>query len=67
MTRYEYKTITIKQKGMGCFTSREVPELESVLNREGRDGWRLKDIVLPSAAFGESDKVIAVFERELEG
>lgn len=66
MTKYEYKTITMKQKGFG-FTSREVPELEASLNREGRDGWRLKDIVLPSAAFGESDKVIVIFERELEG
>jgi len=66
MTKYEYKTITMKQKGLG-FTSREVPELETSLNKEGRDGWRLKDIVLPSAAFGESDKVIAIFERELEG
>jgi hypothetical protein len=66
MTKYEYKTITMKQKGMG-FTSREVPELETVLNREGRDGWRFREVILPSATFGESDKVIAIFERELEG
>ena len=67
MTKYEYKTVTVKQKGMGLITSREVPELENVLNREGRDGWRFREVVLPSGVFGESDKAIAIFERELEG
>lgn len=38
MPKYEYKTITLAQKGLGLFTSREVPELETALNREGRDG-----------------------------
>ena len=63
--KYEYKTITLKQKGLGFFKSREVPDFEKVLNREGRDGWRLHEIVLPSGAFGESNRVIVIFEREL--
>ena len=61
---YEYKTITLEQKGMGLLTSRKVPDLENVLNREGRDGWRLREVILPSGALGESDRVIVIFERE---
>ncbi|MDC1068670.1 DUF4177 domain-containing protein [Candidatus Kapabacteria bacterium] len=66
MKKYEYKTITLEQKGLGLFKSREVPDLDSVLNREGKDGWRFHQVILPSAAFGESDKVIIIFERKLE-
>lgn len=65
MPKYEYKTKTLEQEGSGLFTSREVPELETVLNREGRDGWRFREVILPSAAYGESDQVIVVFEREM--
>ena len=65
MAKYEYKTVTIEQKGLGLFKSREVPDLEAVLNREGRDGWRFHKVILPSATFGESDRVIVVFEKEL--
>ncbi len=66
MTKYEYKTITLAQKGLGLFKSREVPDLENTLNREGRDGWRFREVIQPSAAFGESDKMIVVFEREVK-
>jgi hypothetical protein len=65
MAKYEYKTITLEQKGLGFFKSREVPDLEATLNREGRDGWRFQKVILPSGAFGESDRIIVVFEREL--
>ena len=64
MTKYEYRTITLEQKGLGLFKSREVPDLENALNREGKDGWRFREVLLPSGAFGESDRVIVVFERE---
>lgn len=63
--KYEYKTITLAQKGLGLFTSRQIPELEATLNREARLGWRLCQIMMPSGAKGESDKVILVFEREV--
>ena len=66
MNRYEYKTLTLNQKGLGLFTSRKVPDLEGTLNREGRDGWRLRHVLLPSAAFGESDKVVLILERGTE-
>ncbi len=38
MTKYEYKTVTLDQEGLGLFSSRTVPDLEAALNREGRDG-----------------------------
>ena len=63
-TKYEYKTIRISQKGWG-FKSRKIPDLESTLNREGKEGWRLCEVIQPSGAFGESTAVITVFEREL--
>lgn len=64
MTKYEYKTIRLIQKGWG-FKSRKIPDLESTLNREGKEGWRLCEVILPSAALGESTAVIVVFEREI--
>lgn len=65
MQKYEYKTTTLAQKGLGLFSSREVPELEGVLNREAHLGWRLCQLMMPSGSRGESDKVILIFEREL--
>ncbi len=65
MTKYEYKTIRINMTGWGV-KSREIPDLESTLNREGKEGWRFHEIVQPSAAFGESTAVIVIFERVLE-
>ncbi len=64
MTKYEYKTVRVSQKGWG-FKSRKIPELEDTLNREGNEGWRLCEVIQPAAAFGESTAVIIVFEREL--
>ena len=64
MTKYEYKTITLKQTGLGL-SARKIPDLESTLNTEGKEGWRLREIVTPSAAFADSDKVIVIFEREI--
>lgn len=65
MTKYEYKTIRVSQKGSGIFRSRKIPDLENTLNREGKEGWRLCEIIQPAAAFGESTAVIVVFEKEL--
>ena len=66
MTKYEYKTVTVKQKGTGLFTSRSIPELEEILNKEAREGWALKEIISPSGYKGESDKIIIIFEREIQ-
>ncbi|MDE0685069.1 MAG: DUF4177 domain-containing protein [Candidatus Poribacteria bacterium] len=65
MTKYEYKTIRISQKGWG-FRSRNIPDLESTLNREGKEGWRLCEVIQPAASMGESTAVIVIFERALK-
>ena len=65
MTKYEYKTITLEQKGgLGSLTRKD-PDLESILNKEGKEGWRLCDIVNPSVVFSDSGKVVVVFEESL--
>ena len=66
MVKYEYKTIRISQKGSGLIKSRTIPDLESTLNSEAKEGWRLCEIIQPAAAFGESTAVIVIFERVLE-
>ena len=52
MTKYEYKTMRVNQKGWG-FKSRKIPDLENTLNHEGKVGWRLCEVIQPGAAFGE--------------
>ena len=62
--------MNIRQSGLvrrgGGFKSRSIPELENTLNQEGKDGWRLCEIVQPAAAFGEATAVIAIFEKIIE-
>ncbi len=68
MTKYEYKTVkldvTINVKGLLGTPDRNVPDLESTLNSEGKEGWRLCQIILPTFN-GRSDQAILIFEREL--
>ncbi len=64
MTKYEYKTIRINMKGWGV-KSRKIPDLESTLNREGKEGWRLREIVQPSGIQGSATAVVVILEREL--
>jgi len=65
MPRYEYKTITLAAKGPGLFKGREVPDLETILNREGGDGWRFREVVPPSEALHGAGVAMVVLEREL--
>jgi len=63
MNRVEYKVVKLPMKGF--FTKDVSPDLESSLNSEGRDGWRLVNSITPSGGFGESEKLVLVFMREL--
>lgn len=65
MQKYEYKTIRVSQKGLGLDSGR-MPDLENILNQEGKDGWRLCEIVQPAALFGETTAVIVIFEKVVE-
>ncbi len=62
MKKIEYKVVKLPMKGI--FTKDVSPDLENVLNSEGRDGWRLVNTVLPASGLGESERVIVIFMRE---
>lgn len=65
MTRYEYKTVEMPFKER--LFSRDTPDIENLLNAEGDAGWRLHQIVLPaSSSFGQTEKMVAILEREVE-
>jgi transcriptional regulator with XRE-family HTH domain len=65
MSTFEYKTVVLPFK-FGIF-KRGLPDVESALNKEGRDGWQFKQMVLQASAnFGESVGMIAIFERAIE-
>ena len=61
MPKYEYKTLVLPFK-MGLF-KQGLPDIASALNAEGREGWQLKQIMLPSSQLGTSDSVVAILER----
>ena len=63
MARYEYKTINIKfSRG---FFKRGTPDVAEVLNKESRNGWRLKQMMLPAGSFGESEQMVAILEKAI--
>ena len=63
MTKYQYKSVVLPFKP-GLF-KQGLPDIEGTLNAEGRDGWRLRQVVLPSSSWGSSDNVVAILERPL--
>ena len=63
MNRFEYKTLVLPFK-MGFF-KQGVPDISSALNKEGKEGWQLKQIMLPSSQLGTSDSVVAVLDRAI--
>jgi hypothetical protein len=57
----EYKVVKLPMKGV--FTKDVSPDLENVLNSEGKDGWRLVNSIVSASGFGESDKVVLILMR----
>lgn len=51
---------------MGFKSSRQMPDLESTLNREGSEGWCLCEVIQLTTVFGETTAVIIVLERVLD-
>lgn len=64
MRRYEYQTVDISFH-MGVF-KQGLPDIAAALNEHGREGWQLKEMILPSSQFGTSDRIVAVLERAME-
>jgi transcriptional regulator with XRE-family HTH domain len=62
VTKYEYKSVEMPFR-FGVLRQ-GTPDIEKLLNAEGEKGWRLQQIVMPAGATGQSDKMIAILERE---
>lgn len=63
MNQYEYKTVELPFK-LRFFKS-GTPDVQALLNAEGQEGWQLKQIVIPTSGFGESDSMVVILERVL--
>jgi hypothetical protein len=52
---------------LASFKSTQLPELTPILNREGQEGWRLVQILLPDLVLGAKsvEKLVAIFERPI--
>jgi hypothetical protein len=64
MSKLEYKTILLPYK-TGTFQSDNF-EIAEALNVHGADRWRLSQIVMPAAAWGRANTMIAILERARE-
>jgi Domain of unknown function (DUF4177) len=62
--KYEYQTIEMPFS-FGIVKP-QMPDITQALNEQGREGWQLKQIILPSAQFGSSDRVVLILERAIE-
>ncbi len=61
MSQFEYKTLLLPYKP-STFQD-DATEVSEMLNKETADRWRLSQIVMPSAAWGRSNGMIAILER----
>lgn len=62
--RYEYKTIVMPFR-LGLF-KQGLPDIQDILNRESEEGWRFRQIIMPSSSWGSSDNMVAVLERRVQ-
>ncbi len=69
MQKYEYRTLEIawKQGFLAGIRSVPLPDLKAILDREGREGWRLVQILTPELVMSAKavEKLVAIFERAI--
>jgi transcriptional regulator with XRE-family HTH domain len=70
MRKYEYKTVDIdvKKGFLSGFKATPLPNLGTLLNEEGQNGWRLIQILNPDllSSYGKAtERLSAIFEREI--
>lgn len=69
MQMHEYKTLDIewKQGFLAGMKAASLPDLKTILNREGQEGWRLVQILTPDLLMSTKtvEKLVAIFERPL--
>jgi Domain of unknown function (DUF4177) len=61
---YEYQTLEMPFS-FGIVKP-QLPDMAAALNEHGREGWQLKQVILPSAQLGSSDRVVLILERAFE-
>jgi transcriptional regulator with XRE-family HTH domain len=64
MRKFEYKTVVLPFR-MGIF-KQGLPDIQTALNKEGQQGWRFTQMVLPSTEWGKSDSMVAILERAVD-
>jgi transcriptional regulator with XRE-family HTH domain len=64
MSKFEYKTVVLPFR-VGIF-KQGLPDIQKALNKEGQQGWRFRQMVLPSSSWGSSDSMVAILERAVE-
>jgi len=71
MKKYEYKTLEIQSKEgfLTGITKQKLPDFAGLLNKEGRDGWLLVQILTPELVQGiwsaKTGDLLALFQREV--
>jgi transcriptional regulator with XRE-family HTH domain len=69
MQKHEYKTLDIewKQGFLAGIKAASFPDLKTILNREGQEGWRLVQILSPDLMMSAkaAEKMVAIFERPI--
>lgn len=64
MHNYEYRSSTIDFDS-GIFTRKGTTSLDKTLNEECKEGWRLKQIIMPTDSNGMTSYMVVVLERLL--
>ena len=59
--KFEYQTLEMPMS-FGI-SKPHLPDIGRVLNEHGRDGWQLKQLILPSGSTGGTDRVLLILER----
>jgi hypothetical protein len=62
--KYEYQTLEMPFS-FGV-TKPQLPDIAGALNEQGREGWQLKQVILPSAQLGGSDRLVLILERSID-
>ena len=64
MGRFEYRTVVLPFETK-LFRGKRLLNIEEALNKEGRDGWLIKQTIMPSSV-GDSNQIVAILERPIE-
>lgn len=63
MKKWEYKIISIKAIKSFLGGKFDYDEINTILNKEGEDGWELVNIVSTNHAYGDTNTLGLVFKR----